>query len=280
MENALEIRDLVKTYPRFKLDKVNISLPEGYVMGFIGENGAGKSTTIKAVLGLIRKEGGSVKVLGTEIQNVLNDVGVVLCDASYPGNLNMKDLDFICSHEFQNWDPAAFANYVQMFSLDNTQKISTLSTGMKMKVSLAVALSHNARLLILDEPTNGLDPVFRDELLDVLLEFMQKENHSIFFSSHIVSDLEKISDYIVMIHDGRILFSETKEELLEKYKVIDLGEKDLASVDRKKLIGLKKSQFGARAMVLASDFDGTRYSLEKPTIEEIMLYSIKEEEGK
>ncbi|MDD2231545.1 MAG: ABC transporter ATP-binding protein [Sphaerochaetaceae bacterium] len=280
MDYAIEIEGLVKTYPRFALDHIDLKVPEGYVMGFIGENGAGKTTTIKTILSLISPEAGQVKVLGKRPEEALSDVGSVLNGSCYPDGLTMKDMQFILSHQYKNWDSKEFARYLDMFSIDTKQKFGTLSTGMKMKGMLAAALSHHAKLLVLDEPTSGLDPVFRDELLGVLQNYMQDNGNSIFFSSHIVSDIEKISDYVTMIHEGRIVFSETKEELLDGYRILCLSAKDMGLANKKKMIGLRKTEFGAKALVRTEDFDDKKYTLERATIEEIMLYWIKKEEAR
>ena len=209
-ESAVAVRGLQKKFRGFSLEDVTFSVPRGSVVGFIGENGAGKSTTIKSILGLVRPDAGTLSVFGKETASLSkadrNRVGAVLGETCLPENLNLKDIDAVMRRIFLHWSSSAFFGYADKFSLPRDKKVREFSRGMRQKVSLAVALSHGAELLILDEPTAGLDPVARDEILDILYDFMQSEEHSILISSHIVSDLEKLCDYILFIHEGRIVF--------------------------------------------------------------------------
>ena len=205
MENALEVKNLSKHYPEFELDNINITLPAGCIMGFIGENGAGKSTTIKAILDLIKKDSGEVTIFGqtnlSRNQKLKEHIGVVMDECSFPENLNAKEIDKVMNNCYKTWNRTKYMKYLDKFALSLKKPVKEYSRGMKMKLSIAVALSHDSKLLILDEATSGLDPIVRDEILDVFLDFIQDESHSIFISSHIISDLEKICDYISQIEE-------------------------------------------------------------------------------
>jgi ABC-type multidrug transport system, ATPase component len=279
MHNALEVRHLSKNYQDFALRDVNITLPAGCIMGFIGENGAGKSTTIKLILGLIRRDSGTVSVLGTEDVENSNDlkehVGVVMDESSFPDNLTLRDVDGIMRLCYRTWDTKAFARFAMKFGLPEKKPVKEFSRGMKMKLSIAAALSHDSRLLILDEATSGLDPIVRSELLDVFLEFIQDEGHSILLSSHILSDLEKACDYITFIHGGQILFSEPKDELLEKYALVKCSEAEYLTMDQSAVIGARKSSFGVEALAFR-DRISPQTAWDPASIEDIMLYFTKE----
>ena len=210
MEYAMELRDLRKEYKEFTLDNISLSLPMGCIMGFIGENGAGKSTTIKAMLGLIRPDGGSIRLLGQDPASsraVMEQVGVVLDAGFFPPEMNPKQLGKALGRIYKGWQPAAYDDYLRRFEIAPGKKIKAFSRGMVMKLSLAVALSHGAKLLVLDEATSGLDPIIRDDILDILYDFIQDEEHSVFLSSHITGDLEKIADYLAFIHQGKVLMA-------------------------------------------------------------------------
>ena len=209
--NALEIRNLTKTYPGFALDNLSLILPSGCIMGLIGENGAGKSTTIKLILDMIHKDSGSIIILGKDntdgIELTKEDIGVVMDEVGIPECLTVKQVGKVMKNTFRNWDDAEYARLVQKLALPDQKQFKEFSRGMKMKLGIAIALSHNAKLLILDEATSGLDPVVRDEVVEMLSDFTRDENHSILISSHIVSDLEKLCDYIAFIHKGKPLWS-------------------------------------------------------------------------
>ena len=214
--NALNINNLTKEYNGFTLDNITFSLPQGCILGLIGENGAGKSTTIRSILGSIKYDG-SIEVLGQPISAELkNRIGVVLDEVGFPDKLNANDINKIMKNMFSSWDEKAYQEYIRKFSLPDNKAFSEFSKGMKMKLGIAVALSHHAELLILDEPTSGLDPLVRDEIIDILNDFTREENHSILISSHIVSDLEKLCDYIAFMHKGRLMLCEEKDKLLEQ----------------------------------------------------------------
>ncbi|MCM1062501.1 MAG: ABC transporter ATP-binding protein, partial [Eubacterium sp.] len=231
--NAIEIKNLTKKFKGFALDNISISLPTGCIMGLIGENGAGKSTVIKSILGIIHPDDGDIKIFGKEpTAEMKNDIGVVLDEIGIPMQFNIKNVDSIMKNVFTNWNSDIFYNYIKKFNLPDKKTFKTFSKGMKMKLGIAVALSHDAKLLILDEPTSGLDPLVRDEIIDIFNDFTRDETHSILISSHIVSDLEKICDYITFIHKGKITLCEEKDILLEKYGFINTSEEVLAELDK------------------------------------------------
>lgn len=277
MEAALEIRNLCKHFDKFDLEGVSFTLPKGYVMGFIGENGAGKSVTIKLIMDLLKKDSGDIKVLGKELTSentqLKESVGVVMDECCFPDVLNAGDVNRIVKSIYKTWDEKKFFDYLNTFELDKSKMIKEYSRGMKMKLSIAVALSHDSKLLILDEATSGLDPVVRDEILDIFLEYMQDESHSIFISSHIISDLEKICDYITFIHKGKILFSEAKDDLAAKYGIIRCAKDEIGNIDKEAVIGVRYNQFGAEALVKR---EKAGVDTEPASIEEIMIYYSKE----
>ena len=280
MKNALKIRNLSKTYPDFTLDHINITLPSGCIMGFVGENGAGKSTTIKLILDLIPRDSGEISVLGTDAisqnKEIKENIGVVMEECSFPDQLTVRDIETIMKCCYQTWNSQTFANYCRRFELPPKKTVKELSRGMKMKLSIAVALSHDSKLLILDEATSGLDPVVRDEILDIFLEFIQDEGHSIFISSHIISDLEKICDYITFIHKGKIVFSETKDNLLDQYVIIKCSEEEYRTIDPTAVIGMRQNRFGIEALAWRQKVPATMVQ-DAATIEDVMLYYVKGE---
>lgn len=281
MGNALEIKKLSKKYPEFALDNINITLPAGCIMGFIGENGAGKSTTIKAILDLIEKDSGEITILGetnlSKNQRLKEHIGVVMDECSFPENLNAKEIDKVMKNCYKTWNRTKYMGYLDKFALSLKKPVKEYSRGMKMKLSIAVALSHDSKLLILDEATSGLDPIVRDEILDVFLDFIQDESHSVFISSHIISDLEKICDYITFIHNGKIIFSEVKDELLDKYTIIKCSEAEYSTIDKAAIIGRRKSSFGIEALALKKKIP-SNIRTDNVNIEDIMLYFVKGEE--
>lgn len=226
IENAISVKNLTKQYDGFKLDNVSFQIPMGTIVGFVGENGAGKSTTIRAVLGLIPIEEGEIEILGHKIDRSKQEgawreqIGVVFDECNLPVSLKIKDIRHIMKNIYKTWDDDKFTGYLMRFEIPLNKKIKDLSKGMKMKLSIAVALSHDSRLLILDEATSGLDPVIRSEILDIFREFIEDEQHTVFLSSHITSDIEKIADYVMLIHKGKLLFTENKDELLYNYGVV------------------------------------------------------------
>ncbi len=279
MKNAIEIKNVTKRYDGFTLENISLSLPCGTIMGFIGENGAGKTTTIKLILDLIASDGGEIKVLGTELKEggkeLKEHIGVVLDESCFPETLKLADVNRVLKLCYKTWNEKAFFGYAEKFSLPSGKRIKEFSRGTKMKLSIAAALSHDSRLLVLDEASSGLDPIVRDEILDLLLDFIQDEGHSVLISSHIISDLEKICDYICFIQKGKIVFTEAKDELLEKYAVLRCSEEELASIDKEAIVGVRKNRFGADALVWRDKVRAS-YVMDAATLEDIMLYFIKE----
>lgn len=275
--NAIEIRNLNKTYPGFELKNLNLTLPSGCIMGLVGENGAGKSTTIKLILGMGKADSGEITVLGrTMDMDVKQDIGVVLDEAGYPVGMNAVQIGRVMQSAYRNWDPAAYEHYLEKLAVPDYKPFKDFSRGMKMKLSIAVALSHGAKLLILDEATSGLDPVVRDELLDVFNEFTRDSGNSVLISSHIVSDLEKICDYIAFIHRGRLMLCQEKDVLKEQYTFVHGTAEEIDSFDRADVIGRKDGRFGTEAIV--------RRTAVKPgmktspvSIEELFVFMAKEE---
>ena len=248
MNNALTVRGLNKTYNAFTLKNVSFELPKGYIMGFIGQNGAGKTTTIKSVLNMINYDSGDIKIFGTDAKEknaeINEQIGVVMDSPFYVDDWTAVDVEKAISPFYRHWDGTKYYKLLDTFSVDKKKKIKELSRGMKVKLMIAVALSHDAKLLILDEPTSGLDPVARDELCDILADFVTDENRSVLFSTHITSDLEKIADYITFILDGRIVYSGLKENLFEKYVMVKGGLGDISAEQKKGIIGLREHGTG------------------------------------
>lgn len=275
MTEALKLVNVSKNYSDFSLKKVNLSLPTGCIMGFIGENGAGKTTTIKLILDLIKRDEGDIFVLGkdnlSDLKSLKENIGVVMEDCFFPENLTADNVSRILRGIYSTWNENKFNFYLKRFSIPAKKTIKEYSKGMKMKLSIAAALSHDSKLLILDEATNGLDPVIRDEILDVFLEFIQDEHHSIFISSHIISDLEKVCDYISFIHKGSIVFSKSKDELLDSYGILKCSERDFQRLDSKAIKGYRKNHFGIEALVLKDMVRGN-FLIDRASIEEIMLF--------
>lgn len=275
--NSIEVRGLCKRYGAFALDNVSFTLPTGCIMGLIGENGAGKSTTIRLLLGLAKRSGGEVSVLGCDPETaepeLREEIGVVMDDCPFPETMTLRDVRRILAAAYRHFDGAKFDSLGLKFALPERQKIKDYSRGMRMKLSIAAALSHGSRLLILDEPTSGLDPVTRDELLDILLDFIQDEGHSVLISSHILSDLEKACDYITFIHSGRVIFSEEKDELLDKYVIAKGSEREISALDSDAVVGVRRGAFGSEALVERRAAGALTH--ERASIEDIMLYYIK-----
>lgn len=284
MEPILEVKNLKKEFKDFSLKNINFSLEKGYIMGFIGPNGAGKTTTIKLIMNLIKKDEGEIKVFGMDNvkyeREIKNRVGFIYDESCFYEELTVEEMKGIIAPFYNNWDDKAFYGYVKKFSLPLRKKMGELSKGMKVKFSLAVALSHNADLLILDEPTSGLDPIFRNELLEILTSFIQDENKAVLFSTHITSDLDKIADFITFINDGVIEFSCPKDEIYEKYAIVK-GPKEMLKEDIIcNFIGIKENNFGFEGLikdktVLKNHFFKDRVIFEKPTLDDIMFYFIR-----
>ena len=251
MANAFMVSGLTKTYQDFVLDHVSFTVPYGSIVGLIGENGAGKSTTINAALGLIQKEDGIVSILDREELggDVKEQIGVVFDGSNYPEILSPRKLNWVMKNIYRTWDEQEYLRLLKQFSLPFDKQIRQFSKGMKMKLAISVAFSHHSRMLILDEATSGLDPVVRDDILDMLLDFVQDEGHSILVSSHITSDLEKIADYIVFIHEGKVVFEKPKDELTRRYGIIKCGAVQFGELDRSDIISYRKMDYEWQILV-------------------------------
>ena len=273
--NAINISNLTKNYNGFKLDNVSFSLPQGCILGLIGENGAGKSTTIRSILGSIKYDG-NIEVLGQPISAKLkNRIGVVLDEVGFPDKLNANDINKIMKNLFSNWDEKLYNEYIDKFDLPKNKAFSDFSKGMKMKLGIAVALSHHAELLILDEPTSGLDPLVRDEIIDILNDFTREENHSILISSHIVSDLEKLCDYIAFMHKGKLMLCEEKDNLLEQYVFINTTEDQLAELDENAIKGKRSNKWSTEAIV-DKNLIPQSFTTKPVSIEDLFVFMAKE----
>lgn len=279
MDYAIRINNLMKNYMDFSLGPINMDVPKGCMVGYIGENGAGKSTTIKAIMGLVNQDSGNIEILGQDNKNpeLMEKIGVVFDDINLPNDMNVREVGVFCKLSFKNWEENKFHFYLEKFKLPKDKKVKNLSRGMKMKLSLSIAMSHKAELLVLDEATSGLDPVVRDEILDLLLDFLQDDNHTILISSHILSDLEKTADYIAFLHKGKILFMEEKDVLVEKYGLCSVDEKTYQNLDSNAIIGKRKHAFGIDLLV-KRNLMPEGIEIQKPSIEDIMVYIIKGEE--
>lgn len=282
MNNALLISGLTKTYKDFVLDGVSFSVPSGSIVGLIGENGAGKSTTINAVLGLIQKEAGIITILGEEqLDNKTKEhIGVVFDGSNYPEILSPRRLNRVLKNIYHSWDEQTFLGLLKKLSLPIDKPIKQYSRGMKMKLAISAALSHNSKLLILDEATSGLDPVIRDDILDILLDFVQDEEHSILMSSHITTDLEKVADYIIFIHEGKVVFSKPKDELTEQYGIIKCGAAQFEALDKSDIIVYRKMDYEWQVLIadrMAMQKKYPKAIIVPATIDEIMLLYVKGE---
>lgn len=274
---AIEVENLEKKFDKFSLGPINLKIPKGSIVGYIGRNGAGKSKTIKLILNLLKTDNGKIRVLGEDIENnykIKDKIGVVFDDLFLPEELKINDINSFLKDIYTKWDENLFMKYVNKFNLSNDTIIKNYSRGMRMKLSIAIALSHKANLLILDEATSGLDPIVREEILDIILEFMQEEENTVLISSHILSDLEKIADYIAFIDDGKILFFEEKDELKDKYGICSLSDEDLEKLNPSSVIGIRKHAFGNEALVKKDDI-ANEINFQKPSIEDIMIYFLK-----
>lgn len=282
--NAIEIKGLEKRYDGFQLGSFDLTLPSGCIMGLVGENGAGKSTTIKLIMNVIGRDAGEISVLGVdnrsaEFRDVKEDIGVVLDEAYFPEVMSARNVGKVMALTYKNWDAAAFEGYLKKFSLAPDKIFKDYSRGMRMKLAIAAALSHGAKLLILDEATSGLDPMARDELLDIFNDFTRDENCSILLSSHIVSDLEKICDYIAFLHRGRLVLCEEKDRLLEEYALVRLPEERLSELSEESIISRRASGYATEALVLRGGIPAA-IPTEHTSLEDIILFLAKGDERK
>ncbi|MDE6591563.1 MAG: ABC transporter ATP-binding protein [Oscillospiraceae bacterium] len=283
-KNAIEIEGLTKKFDGFTLSDISFNVPRGSIMGFIGQNGAGKTTTIKAILNIIKADKGSIKILGEDhIKDEIDikeRISAVFDELPFHDDFTAKNLDVILRHIYENWDKNEFASMLDRFALPRNKKIGKFSKGMKMKLQIACALSHKSELLIMDEPTTGLDPVVRNEILDIFREYIQDENHSILMSSHITGDLEKISDSVTFIDKGRLLISGYKDDILESHGIIKCGKEDYKKISSEDIISARLSDFGAEVMISDKVECREKYPglvMDNATLEEIMLFYVNEE---
>lgn len=280
-ENAVEIKGLTKRYDGFNLDNVSFDVPKGSIMGFIGQNGAGKTTTINALLNIVKKDEGEIKLLGLDSVKdefeVKSQIAAVFDELPFDDRLNANDINKILREVFEQWSSETFFGYLDRFSLPRKKKFGKFSKGMKMKLQIASALSHNAKLLIMDEATTGLDPVVRNEILDIFLEYLQNEEHTILMSSHITSDLDKVADSVTFIDKGKLLISGYKDDILDSHGVLKCTKNDYKEIDPEDIISARLSDFGAEVMVADRAECSRKYSgavIDPATLEEIMIYYV------
>ncbi|MDD2971944.1 MAG: ABC transporter ATP-binding protein [Lachnospiraceae bacterium] len=281
---ALEVEGLTKKYKDFVLKEISFRVPRGSIVGLIGENGAGKSTAINAILGIIQKDAGEISILGKQEQemdcSIRNEIGVVFDGNNFSDALSPEKLNHVFKNTYTTWDESRYFDLLKQLSLPRNKKIKDFSKGMRMKLSVIVALSHNSKLLILDEATSGLDPIVRDDILDMFLDFVQDENNSILVSSHITSDLEKVADYIVFIHNGKVVFNKSKDDLKYKYGIMRCGAAQFDSLDKKDMIVYRKRDYEWDVLVADKSSAQKKYPkamIDAATIDEIMLLYIKGE---
>ncbi len=282
--NAIEINGLTKKYDGFTLDKLSFNVPKGSIMGFIGQNGAGKSTTINTILNIVKADEGSIKVMGLDHikdeNEIKRNIAAVFDELPFNEQLNANDIDFIFQDLFENWDSETYFGYLDRFALPRKKKFGQFSKGMKMKLQIASALSHGAKLLIMDEATTGLDPVVRNEILDIFLEYLQDEDNSILMSSHITSDLEKIADSVTFIDKGKLLLTGYKDDILDSHGILKCTKKDFAEIEKSDFISARLTDFGADVMVADRRAAAKKYSgitIDKTTLEDIMLFYVSRE---
>jgi ABC-type multidrug transport system, ATPase component len=281
MNNLIEVKNVCKKFPGFSLDNVSFSVPKGYIIGFIGPNGAGKTTTIKSILNMISIDSGEVIMLGENVASasptIKDDIGVVMDLPFYVDEWKVKTVESALMPFYTRWNHDSFESLIAKFGIDKNKKVKDLSRGMKVKLMLATALSHDAKLLILDEPTSGLDPVARDELMEILSEFIIDENKSVLFSTHITSDLEKVADYITFIIGGKIEYFGERDALLESYRLVKGGNSEITVEQKKSIIGYREHDFGFEGMVKTEDIKNlpADIAVDRINLEEIIVYMNK-----
>lgn len=278
--NNILVRDLCKQFDGFLLDHVSFQVPKGRIVGFIGENGAGKSTTINLILDELKRDHGQIQIFGMEhtVSTVKEDIGVVFDECSFHDVFHTSDIEKILSGVYKSWDSSLFRHYLNKFNIPERKQIGSLSKGMKMKLSIICAMAHKPKLLILDEATTGLDPVVRDEMLDLFLEFIQDEECSIFFSSHITSDIQKIADYVILIHQGRIIFEEQKDDLMYNYGIMKCGREKFASISPDDYMLHRMTNVSVECLVRDKEAVKRKYKdivVDNAALEDIMLFYIK-----
>lgn len=284
MGNVLDLKNVTKKYPDFTLDNVNFSVPKGCICGFIGQNGAGKTTTIQLILDIIKKDGGTIEVMGQSMEEngiaLKEEIGVVYDEMGFHEFMTPNEINTMMKHVYKNWQQDVFFEYLKRFSLPRKKRCGDFSRGMRMKLQIAVALSHNASLLIMDEPTSGLDPIVRNEMLQIFQEFVMDENHTILLSSHITGDLERIADMVVFIDHGKIVLSGNKDEILETHGLIKCKKEEVECIDKEDIISVRKSGFGAEVLVANKEKCSKKYEkmvMENIALEDIMIFYVNRE---
>ena len=279
--NVIELNNVVKDYGDFKLDNISFTVPRGSVCGFIGQNGAGKTTTIRIMLDVIRADSGKIKLFGEDVKGnaprLREDIGVVYDEMGFHEFMTGKDINIMMKHIYKNWDEKVFFDYLKRFALPSKKKCGDFSRGMRMKLQIAVALSHNAKLLVMDEPTAGLDPIVRNEILDIFREFVLEEDHSIFISSHITGDLEKIADEVVFIDGGKIVLQGNKDEILERHGILKCRKDEIGSISKALIIGVQEGAFGVDVLINDMKAAAKLYPelvIDRTNLEEIMLFYV------
>lgn len=285
MKNIIEIENLVKKYDdSFELNINNLNLKSGTVIGLIGENGAGKTTLIKSILGIINKDCGKIKIFGEESgkkeEEIKENIGLVLDNIFFPEILTPSDVNLIMKDIYKNWDVSLFMQYLKDFKLEPKKKIKTFSKGMRKKLEIATALAHHPKLLILDEATSGLDPVVRGEVLDIFLDFIQDEEHTILFSTHITSDLESIADHIIFMDEGKVILEKRRDEITDQYGVLKCDINDFEKIEKEDIIRYRKNKYDYEILIKDRDKMKKKYKnsvVDKISIDELMILMIKGE---
>ena len=280
MTNAIELNHISKFFGEFSLKNVTLAIPAGTICGLVGENGAGKSTLIRILMGALRPDSGTAAALGVDVSapeflNAKEDIGVVLDEGCFPETLTAPQVGRVMAATYRRWEQNTFDAYCRRFALPEKTAFKDYSRGMKMKLTIAVALSHQAQLLVLDEATAGLDPIVRDEILELFNEFTRDETHSVLISSHILSDLEKLCDYIAFLHQGRLLFCDEKDRLLEEYGIFVGTADQVNSLQDGAVVARENSSFGGVRCLVKRALVPAGWALERPTVEDIVLFLVK-----
>lgn len=284
MSDVLKLQNVTKKYTDFTLDNVSFSVPKGCICGFIGQNGAGKTTTISLILDIIKKDSGTIEVMGQSMEEngvaLKEEIGVVYDEMGFHEFMTPNEINTMMKHVYKNWQQDTFFEYLKRFSLPRNKRCGAFSRGMRMKLQIAVALSHNAQLLIMDEPTSGLDPIVRNEMLQIFQEFVMDENHTILLSSHITGDLERIADMVVFIDHGKIVLSGNKDEILETHGLLKCKKEEVESIDKEDIVSVRKSGFGAEVLVSDKEKCSKKYEkmvMENIALEDIMIFYVNRE---
>lgn len=282
MKYVIEVNNLKKSFPNFRLDIDKLKIPSGEIIGLIGENGAGKTTLIKLLLNIIKKDDGEIKIFRQDLEKneilIKEDIGVVLDNSFFPENLTPKNINMVMSDVYNNWDSHLFYEYLRKFNISESQTLKTMSKGMRKKTEIATSLAHHPKLLILDEATSGLDPIVRSDVLDILLDFIQDDEHTVILSTHITSDLEHIADDIIFIHNGHVVLNTKRDDITDSYGIVKCNEEEFLSMDKKEILSFKKNKYHYEVLVSNRDKIKKKYKdyvIDKATIEDVMLLMIR-----